>query len=368
MDEHPTTSEARPSRMPGYARRFESVAALVALVLLVMGVVLVLRPFVTALLWAGVLAFSTWPLYARMRAWLGLSRSIAALVMTLIIGAAFVLPLAFLSTTIAENATRAIDLVRNVLETGPPGPPGWVVGLPLFGDQLAQAWADLARDSARFTELVRPYLIMARGWAITGGLAVGAEVLELTLSVVISFFFYRDGERVLEEVQLMGRRLIGDRAQHLLLVASSTVRGVVYGIIGTSLAQGALATVGYAIVGLPNALFLGFLTFFLAFLPSGPPLVWAPLAFWLFSDGQTGAAVFLLVWGLIVVGSIDHFLKPILISRESKAPLLLVFFGVVGGALAFGVIGVFLGPVLLAVAFALVRDWVALIRAQPVEG
>lgn len=367
-DREPPARPARTGRAFGSTRRIEAIAGVVALSLLLLGVVLVMRPFFTALLWSMVLVFSTWPLYARLTTWLGHSRSMAALLMTLALAAAFVFPLAVLSSTIAENATRAIDLVRGLLEQGAPAPPSWIVSLPVVGDEIARTWTGLARDSGQFTEFVRPYLAVLRGWAISSGLAVGAEVVVLTLAVVISFFLYRDGPLVAAQVQLIGQQLVGDRVQHLIQVAGATVRGVVYGILGTSLIQAALATVGYYVVGAPGALFLGFVTFFLAFVPSGPPLVWGPLTFWLFSQGEAGLGVFLLVWGIVVVGAVDHFLKPVLISRESKLPLLLIFFGVVGGALAFGVVGVFLGPVLLAVTFALIRDWTALIQqALPVE-
>lgn len=351
-------------QMSASTRRIEWFAAIAALTLLVLGCVLVLRPFFTALLWAMVITFSTWPLYSRLEARLGHRRWLAAALMTIMLAVSLVIPLAFLSATIAEHATRAIDLVRSLIDKGPPEPPSWLVQVPVVGEEIARSWAELAADSDHFAEFVRPYLTAVRDWAIASGLAVGRGVIELTISIIVAFFFYRDGHAVVEQADLLGRRLIGDRVQHIFTVAGNTVRGVVYGIIGTSLIQAALATVGYAVVNAPGVIFLGFVTFFLAFLPSGPPLVWAPLAIWLFSNDQTGLGVFLVLWGIVVVGSIDHFLKPVLISRESNMPLLLVFFGIVGGALAFGVVGVFLGPTLLAVAFALFRDWIALVRAQ----
>ncbi len=351
-------------QMSASTRRIEWFAAIAALTLLVLGCVLVLRPFFTALLWAMVITFSTWPLYAWLETKLGHRRWLAAAAMTVLLALSLVVPLAFLSATIAEHATRAIDLLRSLIDQGPPEPPAWIIELPVVGDEIARSWSELAADSDRFAEVVWPYLLAVRNWAIASGLAVGAGVIELTISIIVAFFFYRDGHAVVEQADLLGRRLIGDRAQHLFVVAGNTVRGVVYGIIGTSLIQAALATIGYALVNAPGAIFLGFVTFFLAFIPSGPPLVWGPLALWLFSNGQNGWAIFLALWGIVVVGSIDHFLKPVLISRESNMPLLLVFFGIVGGALAFGVVGVFIGPTLLAVAFALLRDWITLVRAE----
>ena len=139
---------------------------------------------------------------------------------------------------------------------------------------------------------------------------------------------------------------------------------MVYGIVGTALIQGALAAVGLWLAGVPGAVFLAFVTFFLAFVPSAPLLVWVPVAGWLLSNGEIGRFVFICVWSFVIVNTIDHVLKPVLISRESNMPLLIVFFGVVGGALAFGIIGIFLGPTLLAVSFALLRDWVTLVARR----
>jgi predicted PurR-regulated permease PerM len=355
-----------PTRLDALAstRRIEWIAAIVVLMLLVAGCVLVLRPFSNAVLWAMVLTFSTWPLYARLEPRVGHKRWLAALLMTLLLAAAFVAPLAFLSTTLARHATRAIDLVRSLLSQGPPAPPAWVARLPVVGEDLARTWSEFATDSDSFSAAVTPYLLMLRGWAITSGLALGSGVLELTIGLLVAFFFYRDGHAVVEQANLLGHRLVGDRVQHLFEVAGSTVRGVVYGIVGTALIQGVLAAVGLWLAGVPGAVFLAFVTFFLAFVPSGPLLVWVPVAVWLASSGEIGRFVFICVWSFVIVNSIDHLLKPVLISRESNMPLLIVFFGVVGGALAFGIIGIFLGPTLLAVSFALLRDWVTLVRAE----
>ncbi len=350
--------------VPGATRRIEWIAGIAVLMLLVAGCVLVLRPFFNAVLWAMVLTFSTWPLYARLEPLVGHKRWLAALLMTIVLAAAFVLPLAFLSTTLAGHATRAIDLVRSILDRGPPEPPAWVAGLPVVGQDLADTWSGFAADSDRFAAFVRPYLLMMRGWAITSGLAIGSGVLELSIGLLVAFFFYRDGHAVVEQANLLGHRLVGDRVQHLFEVAGSTVRGVVYGIVGTALIQGVLAAVGLWLAGVPGAVFLAFVTFFLAFVPSGPLLVWVPVAVWLASSGEIGRFVFICVWSFVIVNSIDHLLKPVLISRESNMPILIIFFGVVGGALAFGVIGIFLGPTLLAVSFALLRDWVTLVRAE----
>ncbi len=147
------------------------------------------------------------------------------------------------------------------------------------------------------------------------------------------------------------------RGQHLIDVAVATMRGVVYGILGTAIAQGVLAAVGFWLAGVPAAPLLGLVTFFLSPVPIGPPLVWAPAAFWLFSQDHAGWGVFMLIWGVAVVSSVDNFVKPFIISRGSNLPFVLVLLGVLGGVIAFGFIGVFLGPTLLAIGYALIQDW-----------
>ena len=356
-----------PMRLDALAstRRIEWIAAIVALMLLVAGCVLVLRPFFNAVLWAMVLTFSTWPLYAR-RGAAGRPQALARRLADNPAARGRLRRPARLPQHDAGQARHAGHRSRSLAPraSGPPAPPAWVAGLPIVGQDLAQTWSDFAADSDRFGAAVTPYLLMLRGWAITSGLAIGGGVLELSIGLLVAFFFYRDGHAVVEQANLLGHRLVGDRVQHLFEVAGSTVRGVVYGIVGTALIQGALAAVGLWLAGVPGAVFLAFVTFFLAFVPSAPLLVWVPVAGWLLSNGEIGRFVFVCVWSFVIVNTIDHLLKPVLISRESNMPLLIVFFGVVGGALAFGVIGIFLGPTLLAVSFALLRDWVTLVRAE----
>lgn len=202
-------------------------------------------------------------------------------------------------------------------------------------------------------ELINPL----RSFAVELGKALGRGILEISLSLLICFFLYRDGDIVAARLDNAVFRIGGARGRHLLNIARVTVRGVVQGIIGTSLIQGALAGVGLWIAGVPGAFFLGFTSFLLAFVPTGPALIWLPAAIWLYQESSVGWAVFMLVWGIVVVGAVDHFIKPILISRSGTTPLILVMLGVFGGALAFGFIGVFIGPTLLAVGYGLIDEW-----------
>jgi len=186
---------------------------------------------------------------------------------------------------------------------------------------------------------------------------LGHGVILISFSVLICFFFYRDGPAITARVQTVMERLTGHRAHALIQVTAGTVSRVVNGILGTALAQSVLALFGFWIVGLPGPMLLGLLTFFLSIIPLGTLVVWVPAVLWLYLQGQLGMAIFLVVWGLLV-SSIDHFVKPYLISRGGSLPLLLVFMGVVGGLFAFRFIGVFLGPVILAVAYALLSEWI----------
>lgn len=337
--------------------RFEQIAVLTVVLLLALGCFLVLRPFVSALLWALIFSFSTWPIFAWMLRLLHGRRTLAALAMTLVIAAIFVLPLIVVGASLAQDVTRVADMARTVLTEGPPSPPSWIGGIPLIGDRLEKFWSGVAHDGAKLTAALVPYLGTIRDFALSIGASWGGAVLEVTLSVIATFFFYRDGAAGAAVMRSLANRLDGGRGERLLHVAGATINGVVYGIMGTALAQAALAAIGFLVAGVPGALLLGFLTFFLSLIPLGPPIVWIPATLWLAHTGETGWAIFLGVWGVFVVSGVDNVLKPYLISKGGNLPLILVFLGVLGGALAFGFIGIFLGPTLLAVAYTLFQDW-----------
>jgi predicted PurR-regulated permease PerM len=196
---------------------------------------------------------------------------------------------------------------------------------------------------------------------------LGHGLLQLTLSVFIAFFLFRDGLFAVERLGTAVERISGEKGKRLMILAGKTVRGVVYGILGTALVQGILAGIGFLIAGVPGAAFLAMLAFFASVVPVvGIALVWIPAALWLFYQGSTGWGTFMVIWGL-AVGNVDNFIKPWLISQGSDMPFILIFFGVLGGALTFGFIGVFLGPTLLAVGWRLVEEWASGGRGPPVE-
>lgn len=347
------------------SERFELIVGLALLVLLAVGCLIVLRPFFSAILWALILSFSTWPIYIWVLRRLGGRQTIASAVMTLGVALVLVAPLAFLGATLADHVAGVIEVVRVLLDEGLPEAPAWLSGIPFFGSDLFNEWQHLAGSEDEFRAAVDPYVAQARSWALRSGANIGQGVIELTLSVLICFFFYRDGRDAAAHLHSGVRRVAGDRAQHLLDVAGSTIKGVVYGIMGTAFAQGMLAGIGFWVAGVPGALLLGFVTFVLSLVPMGPPLVWIPAALWLFSTGDTGWGIFMAIWGFFVISSIDNIIKPWLISRENRLPILLVFLGVIGGVLSFGFVGIFIGPTLLAVGFTLLQEWIATTTGKP---
>lgn len=336
-------------------------AGIALLALLVGGTVLVLRPFIASLIWATVLAYASWPVYETVLGRLKGRAGLAATVMTVLLLLLIVGPFAVMGVSLVDSVAVLVRLLREAMDRPLPQPPAWLETLPLAGSYLTEKWTALMHEDIGDLMLqARQYLLKLplKDWAIVAAGALGQGVVLITFSVLICFFFYRDGPAIAARVHAIMERLAGHRAKQLIEVTAGTISRVVNGILGTALAQSVLAMIGFGIAGVPGVVMLGLLTFFLSIIPMGPPLVWGPAAAWLFFQDQQGWAVFLVVYGLLVISSIDNVVKPYLISRGGSLPLLLVFMGVIGGILAFGFMGVFLGPVILAVAYALLSEWI----------
>ena len=338
-------------------RRIEQVIGVSILLLIGLGCVIVLRPFLPALLWATILSISTWPAFRWMEAKLNGRTSLAAALMTLLLAVGFLVPLSILGTSLAENFAKFASHVLSAFESGPPPPPTWVMHVPLIGDQLSTLWQSYAGDTTRFATIAREYVNPATNWLLGVGGKIGRGILDLTLSVIAAFFFFRDGAYGAERLRVLVDKVAGPRGRHLLEVAEQTMIGVVYGILGTALAQGALAAFGLWLAGVPGALFLGLLTTLLSFVPFGPPAVWLPSTIYLFTIDRIEWGIFMGLWGLLVVSTVDNIIRPYFISLGSALPLLLVYLGVLGGIIAFGFLGLFIGPTLLAIAYTIIREW-----------
>ncbi|MDB5934215.1 MAG: family transporter [Massilia sp.] len=327
--------------------------------LLGLGCVYVLRPFLTAILFAAAVVISSWPLYMRLLARMRGRRTLAALTMTLSLALLVIIPIALVAYNLADDVARTFEQVRATVEQGNLRPPAWLRRVPLVGGWLDQYLNGLMASRDQMTELAKRMLEPARRILMNGGLVLGGGVVQMSMAAFVSFFMYRDGLALMRVLEVAAGRIYGDRAATVWVTVSQTVRGVMYGLLGTALAQALVAAAGFAIAGVPAVPVLAALTFVFSLVPVGPPLVWGGAAIWLFVQGSTGWGMFMLVWGLVLISGVDNVVRPLLISRGSSQPFLLTFLGVLGGVFAFGFVGLFIGPTLLAVAYSLVQGWTA---------
>ena len=321
------------------------------------GCVLVLYPFLSAILWAAILTYTTWPLYEHLRVRLRLGRTGAAAGMVLITAVVIVLPLALAIPGGADDADHLRRLVQDALAAGLPGAPDWVALVPVIGQNVADLWNGWAADLSAMVMFFKPYFGAAAEFGLTSLLGLANGVLMFLLALFVAFFIYASGDRLSLFVEATLHRIMGARAERLIAITGATVRGVVYGILGTALVQGVLVTFGLWMAGVPRPLLLGVIAGGLSVLPVGAPVVWIPASLWLLTAGHTAWGVFLFAYGIIVVSGADTLIRPFFIARGAQLPFMLTVLGVLGGALAFGLLGVFVGPVLLGVGFTLVTEY-----------
>jgi predicted PurR-regulated permease PerM len=325
----------------------------------------VLSPFFSAILWAAILTYTTWPVYEWLKAHLQLGRSVAALLMLLIIAILVVLPLVLAAPSGADDANQLRTLLLDSLAAGLPGAPDWVAEIPLVGPTIAALWNSWAADISAMVAFFKPYFgaLAEGGLSLLLGIAHGA--LSFLLALIVAFFFFASGEQLADIVTALLRRIAGEQAERLISVTGSTIRGVVYGILGTAIVQGILTTLGLWAAGIPRPLLLGVIAGGLSVLPIGAPVVWIPASLWLLANGHTLRGLLLLAYSGVFISGADSVIRPFFISRGAQLPFLLTLLGVLGGALAFGLLGVFLGPVLLGVGHTLVSEFAGVQRNQP---
>jgi predicted PurR-regulated permease PerM len=321
------------------------------------GCVLVLYPFLSALLWAGILVYTTWPVFEWLRVHLHLRRMWAAVLMVTLTAVVLVLPIGLAAPGSADDVTHLRHAVMDGLRAGLPDSPLWVFDIPLVGNIIGDLWNRWAADISVMLEALRPYfgIVLEGGLSLLLGIANG--VLMFLLALFVAFFFYVYGEPIAARMRLLLHRIAGIQADRLIMVTGATVRGVVYGILGTAVVQGILTAIGLWISGVPRPVLLGSLAGLLAVLPIGAPLVWIPASIWLLGSGHLGWGVFLAIYGAGAISGSDSLIRPWFIARGAQLPFLLTVLGVLGGALAFGLLGIFLGPVLLGIGYTLVNEW-----------
>lgn len=331
--------------------------AIVCIVGLIGLSVWVLRPFLAATVWAAMVVVATWPAFGALEARLGGRRSRAIGVMVVAMLCLLVLPLWLAVDTLVEHAAQLTQAGRGLAENGLPAPPSWVAQLPLIGERLSGAWGQLAASGPDgVIGQLGPHAAEAGKWLLgqVGGLS--GMLIHVVLVVAIAAYLYGVGEHAARLAMRLGHRLAGERGMHSVVLAGQAIRAVALGVGVTALVQTLLGGIGLALAGIPFAALLTALMLMLCIAQVGPLVVLLPAAGWLFWSGSSGMAVGLVVWSLIV-GTLDNFLRPALIRRGADLPLLLIFAGVIGGMLGFGLIGLFVGPVVLAVTYRLMLAW-----------
>jgi predicted PurR-regulated permease PerM len=328
----------------------------------------VLSPFLTAILWAGIISVTAWPLVLRLDAALGGRRGLTVAIITVAILLVMFIPLVLAIGTIVENAQNLGEQIRLIQSLELPAAPAWLERVPIVGARAAAEWrAFLALSAEQRADLLTPYLQSALRWMAAEAGSVGAMLLQFLLTTIITAIILANGETVRSGTASFASRLAGQEGLDAAILAASAVRGVVLGVVGTALIQTLIGGTALAITGVPAAALLSAVMLFLCLAQLGPVLVLAPAVIWLYWSGRSGAGTALLVLGL-VAATIDNFIRPVLIRRGANLPLVLIFAGVIGGLIAFGIIGLFIGPVVLAVTHTLLKAWVQAPRREIAEG
>lgn len=332
--------------------------------LLLWGAFLVLVPFLDAILWAAILALVSWPVYERLLGSSGKRGVGSSLAMTALVSLAVILPVVLIAASLAQDAL----VTYRSIQTGgvfslaslkaDDGVFARTLGqIPLVGTSLRQWLAQI--DLVQLQEGLKGGAGRLLTFLATAGRTVSSAIVTLALVIFTVFFFYLSGPELLRQLRAALDRLGGPQLVALLEPLATTVRSVVLGLILTGVAQGVLAGIGLWAAGIQAALILGVLAALLSILQIPTPLVWFPCVVWLGANGQIWQGVALFAWGALIVGTIDNVLKPVFISQGTGIPFLLVFFGVLGGLLAFGTIGIVLGPAILSLLLVLWRSWIA---------
>jgi predicted PurR-regulated permease PerM len=319
----------------------------------------ILRPFLPAIVWATTLVVATWPIMLRVQMRLWDVRGLAVLVMTLALLFVFVMPFWLAITTIADNFDRIVDWGTSVAALRLPSPPGWLSSVPFFGENAALFWENVAASGVRpLMAKAAPYAGEMATWFVAALGGLGIVFVQFLLTVVIAAIMFFNGEQAAVAARRFGWRLAGERGEQSVRLAGQAIRSVALGVVVTALAQSLLGGVGIALAGVPLPAVLTAVMFMLCIAQLGPLPVLVPAVIWLYWSGASGWGTFLLVWS-ILLSTFDSVLRPLLIRKGAHLPLVLLLGGVIGGLIAFGLVGIFLGPVVLAVGYTLLQSWMA---------
>jgi predicted PurR-regulated permease PerM len=335
------------------------------LVGLLIGVIAVVKPFTTAILFGAALATAVWPVrQALVRR--GLGRGSAAALLLLLSLVIVVLPLLALAPHLADQLVSGAERVQSYF-AATPDQPAWIKGVPLLGRRLGAAWDRVVEVKGNLRALLEPYTANLEQLMIGAARALADSMVQVLLSLIVATMFWTNGDALVAVLHDALRRLGGPIAEQALDVAAGAIRGVAYGVIGTAAIQAVVLAIGLALAGVPGAGTLGFVALLLAISQIGGPLlilIWGGAAWWLFAQDQQVWGVFMIAWG-VLVSMIDNFIKPWLIGFGVEMPMSLTILGVFGGFIAFGFLGLFIGPTLIAIVFTLFQAWRAAVSDHP---
>ncbi|MCX5844126.1 MAG: AI-2E family transporter YdiK [Deltaproteobacteria bacterium] len=326
----------------------------------------IMQPFLPSLIWAAMIVAATWPFMLKVEALLWRKRGLAVTAMTVAMLLLFIIPFSLAIVIIIENADNITTWLKTFETRAIPPLPAWMTGIPIVGQKLAAAWEGVMTGPASLSARLAPYAGKLLNWFLSQAGSIGMIMLQFLLTMIITAIFYSTGETASKGVIRFARRLGGDQGEEVAVLAAKTVRGVALGVVGTALVQAVLAGIGMAITGVPVVALLTAAVFILCIAQLGPGLILIPAVIWLYYSDQTAWGTVLLVWS-IFVGTIDNFLRPILIKKGADLPLLLIFAGVIGGLITFGIAGLFIGPVVLAITYKLLATWVEGVEESPVQ-
>jgi predicted PurR-regulated permease PerM len=336
---------------------FERILSLVVVFALILACLRITSPLLGALAWATIIAVSSWPFFVGLKQRIAGRATLAATLVTLLLLIVFVLPLLLIGRSLTEHAEKISHLSHNLSGLSLPPPPAWMAGVPVVGGDILSAWQALSDNLAQVFKAVEPYLEQSVKFLLSQSAHLGLAILEFFLAVLLSGVILANGEYLHWLATRFARKLHEPGGSRLLKVAELNIRGVTWGVIGTALIESILVAIGLYMAGMQAAVLLGFAGFLAAMVQIGTRVIWIPAAIWLGYRDQHGWMVFITVWGLTINTLCDHFLKPYLISRGTGTPMTIILVGVIGGLLAWGVLGIFLGPTLLAVTYVLLLNW-----------
>lgn len=317
----------------------------------------VLKYFIVPVLWAAIIAYITWPLYHSVQKLCGPRPTLSATIMISMVVLVVGIPLTFAIFMLQHEGRNLFYELQRQVFSGHLDVPQFIRDLPIIGKEVTRTLKEINTDPNSIVQNVSGWFQSHLNYGRLVLSEISKNIFKLCFAVMSLFFFYRDGQTILNQVSKALEMVIGPRIHHYLDTISETTRAVVYGVGLTAIAQALLAGLSYFVAGVPNPMVLTIVTFIFALIPFGPPVAYSAVSLWLFSQGQTIEAIGVMVWGICVVSTADNVIRPLVISGATQIPFLLIMFGVLGGLASFGMVGLFVGPVILAVLLAIWREW-----------